>query len=258
MDKELLVHEELYRGRKIQIYTDAHAPNPRTEHDNLGIMFCFHKRYSLGDKHEHTDVARFKEMLQEWKVADVVLELPLFMYDHGGVTIGNSNECYPFNDRWDAGQLGVIVALKCAVEEYFGAWNTETKELALQALRAETKTYDTFLTGGFLQVLVTDKDNEQIFQCGGYESQEQAIEDAKHEIDAHLVVEVEFVIEPIDTGHMAPRFKCSMTRADKNANPKTNIGITARCIDVTPLKALTKTLSSYAEAYVSLIEEGVN
>ena len=37
--------------------------------------------------------------------ADIAL-FPVYMYDHSGIAISVSNAEYPFNDRWDAGQIG--------------------------------------------------------------------------------------------------------------------------------------------------------
>ena len=38
--------------------------------------------------------------------------LPLWLYDHSGLTISCGERVYPYNDRWDSGQVGWIVALK--------------------------------------------------------------------------------------------------------------------------------------------------
>lgn len=38
--------------------------------------------------------------------------LPLWLYDHSGLTISCGARVYPYNDRWDSGQVGWIVALK--------------------------------------------------------------------------------------------------------------------------------------------------
>lgn len=38
--------------------------------------------------------------------------LPLWLYDHSGITMSCGARTYPYNDRWDSGQVGWIVALK--------------------------------------------------------------------------------------------------------------------------------------------------
>ena len=46
------VHEEERLGLNIEICTDDYAESPR-EWDNLGTMVCWHRRYDLGDEHNH-------------------------------------------------------------------------------------------------------------------------------------------------------------------------------------------------------------
>jgi len=38
--------------------------------------------------------------------------VPLWLYDHGGITISCGSRQYPYNDRWDSGCVGYAVALK--------------------------------------------------------------------------------------------------------------------------------------------------
>ena len=45
------------------IMDDSDPMNPREENDNLGKMVCFHRRYSLGDKHDHVEPRDFLQQL---------------------------------------------------------------------------------------------------------------------------------------------------------------------------------------------------
>jgi hypothetical protein len=38
-----------YRGYRVEIVSDDDSENPRVEHDNCGVMCCWHNRYNLGD-----------------------------------------------------------------------------------------------------------------------------------------------------------------------------------------------------------------
>jgi hypothetical protein len=38
---------------------DDEAMNPREDRDNLGKMVCWHRRYSLGDEHGHSEPRNF-------------------------------------------------------------------------------------------------------------------------------------------------------------------------------------------------------
>lgn len=62
MNSELYNTEE-YRGFNINWYYDNDPQNPRTDWDNLGHMICWHRRYSLGDKHNYSDVDSFMSIL---------------------------------------------------------------------------------------------------------------------------------------------------------------------------------------------------
>jgi len=67
-----------YKGFTINIQLDNDPQDPR-EWDNLGTMVCFHKRYSLGDKHRYSSPENFmidlwnKEATQKEK-RDFILE----------------------------------------------------------------------------------------------------------------------------------------------------------------------------------------
>ncbi len=106
-DATILVFKEKKGDKKIKIYNDIYAENPRTWMDHLGIMVCFHKNYDLGDKHDLKSESfsgwdNLKQHLIKEHKATIIM--PLFLYDHSGITISCSNS-YPYNDRWDAGQV---------------------------------------------------------------------------------------------------------------------------------------------------------
>ena len=87
------IHTESYNGMTIKIYADELAESPR-EWDNLGKMCCFHKRYNLGDKHTMT-VDEVQELVQR----EDVIALPLYLYDHSGITMNTTG----FSCPWDSG-----------------------------------------------------------------------------------------------------------------------------------------------------------
>ena len=99
---------------RLRIFHDDTPESPR-EWDNLGTMVCGHRRYSLGDEEaENTDLY---SSWGEWLANEVfvpnggpdnVVYLPLYLYDHSGITISTS----PFNCSWDSGQVGWIYCTK--------------------------------------------------------------------------------------------------------------------------------------------------
>ena len=94
-----------YEDFKINIWHDQDPMNPR-EWDNIGKMVCFHNRYKLGDDHDFRDSEDFDAFLVEEK--DKLYILPLYLYDHGGITMKTS----PFSCGWDSGQVGFIFVEK--------------------------------------------------------------------------------------------------------------------------------------------------
>ena len=108
---------ETVDGRKVEIHIDESPFSPR-ENSNLGLMICFHSRYSLGDEHnfKSSNYNSFEEMEQDIiRKLDVGELLPLYLYDHSGITMNTTG----FNCHWDSGQVGFIVATKKSIRENF-------------------------------------------------------------------------------------------------------------------------------------------
>ena len=153
---------ELTKGTKtLKIMQDDCDMNPRTEWDNLGTMICFHKRYSLGDKHNFT---LEDAMLFEQNRKDCII-MPMYMYDHSGITIATK----PFSCPWDSGKIGFIYITKKKAREEYG-WKVITKARELQIrgyLENEVNTYDQFLRGEVYRYEVYEGE-EMIDSCGGF------------------------------------------------------------------------------------------
>ena len=158
-----------YRGHEIEIKTDENAESPR-EWDNIGEMVCFHRRYDLGDEHKFT-----VEEVKDISDRKDVIALPLYLYDHSGITIS----CKPFSCPWDSGQVGIIFADYEKIRKEFSVTRVGAKlrEKVRKILISEVETYDKFLRGE-VYGYVTEDDS-----CWGYYSEEEAITEAKSVID---------------------------------------------------------------------------
>lgn len=170
-----------YRGHHIEIHTDDNPENPRTSWDNLGRMVCFHRRYNLGDKHDFSQPSDVEEHIKETHS----LCLSLFLYDHSGITMSTGNAGYPFNDRWDAGQVGYIyVTLEEVKKEYSCKVVTPTiRKKAYSVLEAEVKEYDDFITGNVYGYNVEETGDS----CWGFFGDTKyTIEEAKGDVDGHI------------------------------------------------------------------------
>ena len=127
------VHEETYRGHRIEVYTDDFPIDPR-EWDHNTTMFCWHKEYELGDVTD-ADIDHVKDLIDR----GVLVSLPLYLYDHSGISMSTNNS-YPFNCPWDAGQVGWITMPKDYVEDI-------GEEQAMKIMRKEVAEYDAYLAG---------------------------------------------------------------------------------------------------------------
>ena len=135
---------------------DTDPSSPR-EDDNLGTMYCAHRRYRLGDVQFDGDVNKQRARLLDWdseehsesainKEFDAkFIWLNLYLYAHGGITMNTTG----FSCPWDSGQVGFIAVSKAKVREEYG-WKQLTQKRIQQIegyLRGEVETYDQFLQG---------------------------------------------------------------------------------------------------------------
>lgn len=171
---------------RIEIHTDEDTESPRNW-ENLGKMVCFHKRYDLGDKHDYDHnyydgwEAMEKDIIKKENVAVI---LPLYLYDHSGITISTSS----FNDRWDSGMIGFIyMTKKDAIENYGKKIMTpKVKERALKNLEGEVETYDQYLTGDVYGFKVFE-DDEETDSCWGFYGDEFWKNGMEEYIDSEII-----------------------------------------------------------------------
>lgn len=153
---------------KLKVIQDSNPESPR-EWDNLGTMICFHRRYDLGDKHNYSsdDYSGWEEMKQAIiKEENPAVILPLYMYDHSGISISTS----PFSCRWDIGQIGFILVSKKKVLEGFGVKRVSNKLVQkLEAiLEGEVETYNQYVEGDVYGFQIVDEDDEILDSCYGF------------------------------------------------------------------------------------------
>jgi hypothetical protein len=119
----------------VKIERDPDPMNPRTEYDNAGIMACWHNRYTLGDVQPKCEPT---EWLED-NAPEGSVVLPLFLYDHSGITMSTG----AFSCSFDSGQVGVIVADPETIQK---EWNGD-REAAEKYLKGSVELYDQFLRG---------------------------------------------------------------------------------------------------------------
>lgn len=171
-------------------YDDWGGNNPR-ECDNLGIVVLGDRvRYNFGDKAlpvESID-AICRDASNIW--------LPVYMYDHSGITINTTG----FSCPWDSGQVGIIYMPKSVAVDNWGK-KLCTKSVADKAracLRSEVECLDQYLRGEVFAYIVR-KGDEVLDSCHGFfgdadEVMAEALAAAQYHVDAALreVAEVQY------------------------------------------------------------------
>lgn len=175
----------------IFVQNDDNPEDPRGW-DNLGTMYCSHRRYTLGDQ-QFNDGNEIAEILSGFSLDDPQFEnmpdnevmaklhkminenmiyLPLFLYDHSGITMSTGR----FSCPWDSGQVGYIAVEIEKVKQEYGWKKMSPKRVKKieDYLRAEVKTYDDYLTGsvyGYATAYVDENGkmlDDYFDSCWGY------------------------------------------------------------------------------------------
>jgi hypothetical protein len=163
-----------HAGRTVTIYIDDDPINPRKDYDNLATFACWHRRMNLGDEKIE---GCSKEEIYESVSEEIFAILPLYLYQHSGLTISTE----PFGCRFDSGQVGWAYVTKSSAEamgcvgDRFTQADGETvkvgtwDEAALQvSIRSEVETYDQYLRGEAYGYEVTGTDGDALDSCWGF------------------------------------------------------------------------------------------
>lgn len=142
---------------QIKIEYDRHAESPR-EWSNIGTIVAWHRGYTLGDEQAFENLQELvsdqssidttdwaPSDYQRWLVKNDYLILPVYLYDHSGITINTTG----FHCPWDSGQVGFIYVSKEDVRKEYGVKriSPKLKELVFDVLRSEISTYSQYLEG---------------------------------------------------------------------------------------------------------------
>ena len=182
---------------RLEVWRDTDAEDPR-KWDELGRMICWHSRYRLGDKHSYSspddflgrlyaeqdcrydpDSVESEELTREEIIGKLekrgVIMLPLYLFDHSGISMSTSSSTYRMMDGagWDWRQVGVIYATSESIRKFFDRKRVtkKLKDNARKALIEEVKTYSFYLEGevyGYKLFV----DGEEADSCWGFYTDE--------------------------------------------------------------------------------------
>lgn len=151
-------------GRKLRlvIEQDQFSDDPRSW-DNLGTMLCCNQYYQLGDcntnietkeqlaeicrkygkSDEEIDEMTFGEEIRFILDQDNICGLPLWLYDHSGISISTGRVC-----SWDSSFVGLIFVEKDFFVAHTCITNEENwKKEAKKTLESEIEVYNDFFQG---------------------------------------------------------------------------------------------------------------
>lgn len=172
----------------IRILQDECGFNPREEYNHVGTIVCFRSRWGLGDEAGPDKVRRdiiinapgawtdyysdaYRDLDDPAMLYQTVhdlgfIVLPLYLYDHSGLTMNTTG----FPCPWDSGQVGFIY---CTKEDAILEWGKRicTAKVRAQAekyLRSEVKEYDLYLRGYVWGYIVEHEESGEEDSCSGF------------------------------------------------------------------------------------------
>jgi len=199
------MHEtENYRGYTIEIDFDPQPQDPLEYEDGVTLV-CSHRRYNLGTEQfpshlvnansnfedlfysyiqEKYDLEDATEEEVDKFIKDNIYYLPLYLYDHSGITMNTTGFC----SGWDSGQVGYIYMDTDDIKNWYQVDKVTKEEIdkAYSAMESIVKSYDRYLTGQIFGYIIRDADDTVIESIWGYEYEKDAIADAKRTIDGDI------------------------------------------------------------------------
>ena len=174
-----------YKNHKIEIVQDNYPESPR-DWDNLFKMICFSSKYNLGDKHTYSNPQNFIDDNR----GDFII--PLYAYIHSGISLSLSNSNYPYNDMWDAGQVGYMIISRDKIKsEYNWKYLTRGRIRKLkQYAQNEIDAYNQYLNGDVYGFQIYDNSGEMLDSCWGFYGDDYCLTEAKSIVDFYTKNEV--------------------------------------------------------------------
>ncbi len=175
---------EEYKGYTINIYTDEPHENPLEEWDFMATMSCQHRNYSLSTKDNKLTTA---DEIKAWVAQKDVISLPIYMYEHGGITISTT----PYSCCFDSGQLGYIHVTRAKAREFLKKKKLMAKDVeeVYDRMRRQIKLIDNYITGDVFRFEILNNEGNEIDSCGGYygtDFEKQLLPEVRKTIDNYI------------------------------------------------------------------------
>ena len=177
----------------VNVEYDQYRDNSPRDWCNAGTFITAHRRYNSPDEFngscvfEHLasefDIYKWDREYREHELEDdpqVIFDkanklgvvVPVYMYDHSGVSYRASTGGNPFHCRWDSGLAGVIYMTKADVLKEWGKPGAKnlTPQLRAKAEACMTSEVDTYSSwaSGDVYCFTVEYHGETIASCHGY------------------------------------------------------------------------------------------
>lgn len=161
----LLDHYGKHPARIIQMLKRGEAKEAYLKYNPSGREWALYQKtfWNSDDEYYREDAypARDGKTIPDWFVEKCVqalttqekmallhaipgfIILPLYLYDHSGITMSTSS----FSCPWDSGQVGWIYATAEMIGKEYGKADKQARDKALTVLEGEVQCYDQYLTG---------------------------------------------------------------------------------------------------------------
>ena len=203
-------------GLVLEVTQEQNPENPR-EWDNFGTMIGWYKGYTLGDKqikeqyqldlilidildekfglsyeqrYNVMEYASTEKLLEAIHKHTKTVMLPLYLFDHSGISISTSTSKYRMMDGagWDWGTCGIIYATEKKIKEEMRVEKIDESviEKVKDILEGKVNDYDLYLRGEsyYFRLYKKDDPKNTVDSCGGFMADSNT--DLKKMLKEHL------------------------------------------------------------------------
>lgn len=170
----------------VRVGVDPDPLDPRAEYDNFGTMVCFHNKYNLGDKHDYKigDFSNWEELeTQILKDNPGAIVLPLFLFDHSGLSISTGSAWFRACDSmaWDWGQVGFIFASADTIRSEYSVKriSKQLRQRVTDLLESEVEAYNRYFHGEAYFYQVSNAEGEVLDSCFGFDDEAYALSEGQ-------------------------------------------------------------------------------
>jgi len=180
----MIVQELQYKDQRLEIIQDSDAQSPR-DWDCLGIMAYQYRDYTLGDE-EIKNGFTWDDYLEskDLAVKDLAVCMPLYVYEHSGISMTCGDRVYPFNDRWDSSMVGFIYVTKEKLKKEYSVKRLNKKIIsrAESVLKSEVDIFNDYISGEIYGYNLEGKFDDSCFGFYGYDCKKNGIAEAVKDV----------------------------------------------------------------------------